>query len=398
MSVARPDRRESVRDARYEVLRIMAMLMILLCHAVADLPWGLEEYPGWRGSAAVALDNFAGQFGVSTFFMLSGFFLIDRPFSFKRPVKVVVQTFCYSTACTALMGLVYPHIPLLRQANMPWHGDVLAFHLYMGLAPVINNAYWFITAYVLMTLFSPLANLALHRLSRPQSLWFMCLAGFLSVLPYISFSGFAYSGLFWTTPVYALLCYAVGGWIRMHGRSVRWTPSAHHIATYAVGAYALLTLFVQASRQSAAPARFFGWKPMSLYGTLPLLEIGMSAMVLLALSRGPRHRSAIPGAAGRMVNAVAASTFGVYLIHQNVMVGGDVWRLAGMLAPPPHGAAIGVILLGAIVPGSFAVLSVVSWCFDHLVVRHVQDLAVRLLDGSRLERFAAGLSRAWLDG
>lgn len=395
-----PVRRESTRDARYEILRIAAMLMIVLCHAVAYLPWGLEEYPGWKGDAAIGVDQFGGQFGVSTFFMLSGFFLVDHPFSFKRPVKVLAQTFCYSAVCTAVMGLVYPHIGFLRQPNMPWHGVDLVFYLYIGLAPVINNAYWFITAYVLMTLFSPLVNLALARLTRSQALWFMCLAGFLSVMPFISFSGFAYNGLFWTTLVYALLCYAIGGWIRLHGRSLRRSPGMLHVLIYGVLAYAGLTAFIHVARGQSAVARFFAWKPRSIYGTLPLLAVILSAMILLALSRGPKHRSTLPTMSGKVVNAVAASTFGVYLIHQNMLVGSDVWRIAGRIAPAPspHGIVQAAFVLVAVVLAVFALLSACSWIFDNLVVRPLQNLAARALNGSRAERFAAELSRSWMEG
>ena len=389
-----------VRDGRYEWLRVGAMLCILLCHAVAHLPWRLEDQPGWRGALAVGVDQYAGQVGVSMFFMLSGFFLARRPFTFQRPVKVVVQTFCYSAACTLIALFVYPHMPALMHPDMPWRGRDLAYYLYMGLAPTLNDAYWFITAYVLMILFSPLANLAFRRLSSTQILWFMAVAGFLSVMPYVTFSGFAYNGLFWTTPVYALLCYAAGGWIRLYGAGVRARVSWPLAVGYGLVAFLALSAFIHAAQEQGPLARFLAWKPRSIYGTIPLLAVVFSAMVLLLVS-APRRAGARPvhGARGGsplsgLGGVLGSTVFGVYLIHQNWLIGNDVWRVAGWLAPEPQGALRKALMLGAVVVVSFVVLAVCSWCFDRVLVTPVQRLVSRLLAGSAAERFAAGLSDA----
>ena len=57
------------RDMRFEILRIIAMLLILSCHFVADIGWGLEQQESrlFR-AAALAWDQCAGQIGVCLFF------------------------------------------------------------------------------------------------------------------------------------------------------------------------------------------------------------------------------------------------------------------------------------------------------------------------------------------
>lgn len=347
----------------------------------------------------IAVDQYVGQVGVSLFFMLSGFFLIRKPFSFQRPAKVVVQTFCYSAVCTAVALFAYPHLPFLMHADMPWRGRVLAYYAYMGLVPVLNNAYWFITAYVLMVLFSPLVNMAFSRLSRTQVLWFMAVAGFLSIMPYVTFSEFAYNGLFWTTVTYALLCYALGGWIRLYGDAMRDRLNWPAIIGYALVSYLALAVFLHAARRQGTVARFFAWQPRSIYGTIPLLAMGLSAMVLLMVSAGHgrrrlRHGSPRPRRMARMGSALGSSVFGVYLIHQNWLIGNDVWRVAGWLAPEPSGFAWKAVILATIIVVTFAVLSACSWCFDRVVVSPVQRAVGRLLAGSAMERFACGLSFA----
>ena len=77
--------KESVkqRNLNIEVLRIIAMFLIVACHATLHLPWllhvdsNLDFLPGWKSALAYAVVQY-GQVGVSIFFIISGYFLYAR--------------------------------------------------------------------------------------------------------------------------------------------------------------------------------------------------------------------------------------------------------------------------------------------------------------------------------
>lgn len=79
--------KESVkqRNLNIEVLRIIAMFLIVACHATLHLPWllhvdsNLDFLPGWKSALAYAVVQY-GQVGVSIFFIISGYFLVRKAF------------------------------------------------------------------------------------------------------------------------------------------------------------------------------------------------------------------------------------------------------------------------------------------------------------------------------
>ena len=69
------------------------MLMILSCHFVANIGWGLENFGGVVQSLSFSIDQYFGQVGVCIFFTITGFFLVKKDFRLSRVVRTVVQTF-----------------------------------------------------------------------------------------------------------------------------------------------------------------------------------------------------------------------------------------------------------------------------------------------------------------
>lgn len=383
------------RDSRFERLRIVAMLAVVLCHAIAYLPWGLESAAGWKGSLAIAADQYLGQFGVTIFFLLSGYFLVQKPFDINRIVKIVVQTFCYSAVCLIIAICVVPNIHAFKHADMPWGGVTLVRYLYIGLFPIVNNAYWFITAYVLMIVFSPIVNVLFRLLTAKQAMWFIGVVGGFSILPYISFTGFAYNGLFWTTIVYAIFGYAIGGWIRLYGQSIHVHVSWLLIAIYTVFSFGVLLAFIEAARLQIGIAQFFAWAPRSIYGTLPLLPLLLSACIIFRISISTKNPLKIDNRFGAIVtNTIASSVFGIYLIHQNIIIGNDLWKIVGMIVPAPDGIfrkAVVCLLIGI---GVFMLLSLCSFVFDRLVVRPLQSVILSYIKKTSLNGFVMSLNRS----
>lgn len=374
------------RDSRFELLRIFSMLLILTCHFVAFMPWGLEQESGWRGSFFITIDQFFGQIGVCFFFVLSGFFLVKKSFRWQRVIKTIIQTILYSATLLLLSFVLHAVKPGLMGESPQWTRMEIAQRIYKGLLPVFNDQYWFITAYIIMLLFSPFVNILFTHCNKHQIIFLMVLLASFSLLPFVSFCGLGYSGLFWNPATYATLCYMVGGYLALHKiqKPMHLTKIRGLLliaASECIG-FSFLFLFMLAAQWQIGISRFFSWVPRSIFGTIPLIPISIIAIIFIVILNSKTEQ--YNGKSTITINTLASTVFGIYLIHQNQSIGQLTWILASKISPTrpdgiwPLGAISCVIILGV-----FIILALIAWIFDYIVVHPVQTIFIRLIENSQ---------------
>ena len=154
------------RQANLELLRIFSMLMIVMMHL---LNHGKILETTARGSLSYYLVwiLFGVSFvSISTYILISGYFLCETSFSFRRILKLEGQVWFYSVI------LYLASLLLLRQ---PFDMSSLIAAAF----PVLSCEYWFVTMYVGMLALSPFLNKLLTGLTQRQ---FRLLLGILFVL------------------------------------------------------------------------------------------------------------------------------------------------------------------------------------------------------------------------
>lgn len=363
------------RDVRFELLRIFAMFLIVLCHLVAHSGWRLEELPGWRGVVFLAVDNYAGQVGVGLFLLISGYFLVNKDFSWWRVIRTMTQTWCYSALLMLFMYVVTTFTPYFNWLSGVFGPQSIAHTLVLLLLPTLNGEYWFITVYVLLLVVSPFLNMVLRQASRKQLVALIAFLTFLSVMPYISFHPEGpHDAFYWTPFTYGLTLYVVGGWLRLYGATaLAQRLRCWHLAVYTVVSFAVLTGLLWLWKDESAISRFFVWDPRRIYGAFPVLPVLLSVGIMAVVGGHPR--SLMIGEKTRSVIQTAASSmFGVYLIHQHGLLSSVVWYLTdkALVTGLPVALLLCVFLMTLVV--LFAVLTAAAFVFDRLAVHPVQSL------------------------
>lgn len=203
----------SPRQANLELLRILAMFMVLILHYLSGTG-ALPELGGtWNGTsaAAVMLESLC-VVAVNVYVLISGYFLAVSDFRFGRILKLLSEVLFYTILIPAVLTLVG-----VMQA-----GEALSiYHIWNCIFPVESGHYWFVTAYVVMSLFSPLLNAAVKHLSRQELgtaigglLLFFSIGKSVSILMFAT-DRYGYDfGWF-------LVLYLIGGYLRRYGADLR---------------------------------------------------------------------------------------------------------------------------------------------------------------------------------
>ena len=197
------------------------MLLIVACHFIIHFNWNTHHYdlmliqePGWTNALKFLIVQY-GQVGVSIFFIISGYFLVDKTFKRRRIFKTWFQMFCYSSGffITLLIIGVFYKYPTVIQPLM--QGSELFRTIAASFFPFFYGSYWFISAYILMLLCAPFINSLCQSLSKRANLSLLVLFSFLSIQ--ILIFGRVSN---WNNLTYAIFGYLIGAFIKKNNTEI----------------------------------------------------------------------------------------------------------------------------------------------------------------------------------
>ena len=308
---------EKKRQANFELLRIIAMLMVIVLHYI--IKGNMSQSLSVDGSAENHLwwlvEGFCNV-AVNSYVLISGYFMIDARWHVSKLIKLVCQVLFYSVLIGVMMYLLVQVIKpafivsAVSKAGIDYSFGLTAW-LYIFL-PIEYEHYWFATAYVVLYMLSPVLAIAVKELPQkqlkciiiallcffciPKSInpyliptdnygydfgWFICLfliAGYIRQYDIEMFDSRKKAGILYVTSVIVNwgICAVSGAICRATGKLEYYTDMT----------YAYNYIFVLFS----SIAFFYIWKNTDI----------------------PEGRFS------KIVCAVAPLTFGVYLFHENI--------------------------------------------------------------------------------
>lgn len=293
------------RMANFELLRILAMLMVVTMHFLSRtgaLPAaGLGMLPKEREILGVIVESFC-IVAVNVYVLLSGYFLSEKSFSFRRLVRLLCQILFYTLLIPPVLAAL--GVLSLSEALNP-------YHLWNCLFPVESGHYWFVTAYVVMILFSPVLNAAAKALTRRQlKATILCLLFFFSFGK--SLSPFPFAADRYGYDFGWFLClYLIAAYLRKHGSA--WLYGKKRGAALYLGSCAGIAALALGSLFLCAETGI-----LEYYTSVPFhynfILCLTGALGLFGFFAGLR----IPeGGMSAAVRRISPGVFGVYLIHEH---------------------------------------------------------------------------------
>lgn len=276
------------RDSNIELLRIVAMFLIVLHHCA---------YRGFHNAPCLDVLQFGGGVGVNIFVLITGYFMVQHAVSLKKLVRLYVHVYLFCVGGY----LFYRACP--GTGPLPGVYTNISFFF-----PVLSAKYWFITTYFFLMLVSPCINVMIAGLSRIGLLKLICVM-------------MAFCSLSTTLPIshgmednfaLFLMLYLIGAGIRLHVRAAAVSP--YLMSMLLLG----LWFLVQGGILYGSVAHLGVLKSMLMSKT-GLPNLCLSLLLFLAFYGRKPWSSAI-------VNQISACTLGVYLIHTHPLLRSFIWH------------------------------------------------------------------------
>ncbi len=283
----------AVRESNFELLRNLAMFMVLIIHAnFVSLPTPMEPELTAAPIATIFryLTESLGIVSVNIFILISGWFRINT--NAKRVLKFVFQILCFWIGG-------YLVCLLLGGAVLSWEGILACFSL--------TKWDWFIKAYAVLLIIAPVLNAFVDQASDKQLRNFL-IAFFLFQSTYGWIGGGSRFFVYGYGPLSFIRLYLLAQYARRE--TCKETPNPFRLPKY----FDLLLFLVTAILNTAIALVYLksGHCVNSYVFAYcnPLVILG-SLFLLLFFSK-------LKMKPNRVINWFGASSFAVYLLHSQV--------------------------------------------------------------------------------
>ncbi len=300
-NVISADKRKD-RQSNFELLRIVLMLMIVAHHFTLHGGYPYTSDFSWN-KGFLMFFGAGGKIGVTVFLLISGYFLIKSGFTWRKLGRLVAQIWGYSLAIVAAAFCL--HLPLGTEK------ELLLYFLPLGYMS------WFAHSYLILFVLVPFINKLLLRASKRQLQWFL-LFGFLIwyVLPTVtSFMGHPIH-IGKSTTIKFVYVYIVGAYLQLYGAKLRISHGLWKAAAVYISIVGLDMLF---RWLQILPVNEEAWL-ISDFGDMESPLALVASVVLFLAFRQMR----VPQS--KAINTIAATTFGIYLIHDSMLLRPFIWQ------------------------------------------------------------------------
>lgn len=281
---------KKTRDSNMELLRLVAMLLIMMVHAsYRALPAPTPEAIA-ADSVSMFLQIMVESFtvvGVNVFVMLSGWYGIRLRWS--RLAELLFQIAFFTVLC---LGVYYALT------------DTLPPTPYLSILMLHEGDYWFVKTYIALYLLSPVLNAFVQTATQRQMA-----VTILSLFAFQWVYGWVFEATTWLRAGYSLpsfVClYLLARYLNIYKPTfTKWRPRTDLLVYLAICLMVTLTYFVLKSRFNLGGLLWFYNSPTTI----------IAAMFLLLFFSKLSFQS-------NLVNWMGISALAVYLTHSNTPLG-----------------------------------------------------------------------------
>lgn len=294
-------RTEKSRSSNFELLRIIAMFGIILCHCCTH---GFSYDAATEFNLNIALGRGMTVLGICgnyIFMLISGYFLCTSNFTWKKFFNIWIQMFFWTTVFTsAKIGFDI------------YSGETLSSRDLFGYLPVLSNASWYASSYLIFYVFLPFLNKLTENLNRKEHLTLTVILLVLgSIITNLYFQSAFRPGNLYNF----IMLYFVAAYIRKYAPEFSSKCAVNLFS--GIGLIALYFIFVILIY---LPGKNLEWNT-KVHLNLAAMMLFAPASIFIFCGFKNLNIGSI-----KAVNFIASLTFGIYLIHDNSKLRPVLWN------------------------------------------------------------------------
>lgn len=315
---------KKTRQTNIEVLRILAMFMIIALHYLGKgntlLPYQNEGF-NQNGFLSWTLESLSFV-SVNIYILISGYFLVDSKFKLEKILQLWLQMFFYSAGIFAIFKI----FGILPEKYMN------IYYIDIFVRPLGMQHNWFPSMYVILFLSSPFLAVVVKKISKKQLqvLIFVLLIFFSNILKAVYPFGPGFDdngyGVIW------MVClFMIAGYIKLYVPITgKWGKKilVYLICSLAtVISYFAISYLYLLTDKGADQIKFF-----YAYNS-PTVIVASIALFLAFLNMGQKKRRDEDKKhpfVNKVILYIASLTFGIYLIHEHMLLRNlwiDFWKV-----------------------------------------------------------------------
>ena len=280
------------RSSNLELYRIIVMLLIVAHHYVVNsgLISVMDESPFAIKSIFLFLFGAWGKTGINCFVLITGYFMCKSQITPRKFFKLLFEIEFYKIVFYLIFTLTgYQEFSFLT--------------LVKAILPITQVAQNFSGCYLLFYLCIPFLNLLVKNMSEKQHILLLCLAGVI----YVFFGTIPKLGVTMNYVTWFICLYFIGSYIRLYPKKIFDSTKIWGWLTlvfFLISCVSVLVCLWLGTKIESQIAYYF----VSDSNTFLAVALGVSSFLFFKNLKIKQSK---------FINTVAASTFGVLLIHAN---------------------------------------------------------------------------------
>lgn len=316
------------RKSNFELLRIFAMFIIIWNHLCNSIYFELNHAIDFNLVISKAFYVWTGNLGNYLFIFVSGYFVSNSRFSWRKVFKLWFQIFTISV----VIGIVFY---IFKLSIITGNVNSLGFYnadtdliiskrvfstkdLFQSLLPTLLGNNWFASAYLLFYMFTPFLNEFLRILDQNSHKKLILLMGIVGTVLYM----IPGQGIFESNNLfYFILAYFIANYIKIYDPKILKNQKINLLLSLVLSIIFILWIILiiwlndKLSFINREFIRFFSY-PFAL-NRFPIL---ICSIFVFCFFKNLQIKN------NKLINLFASTTFGVYLIHENPFLKGVLWH------------------------------------------------------------------------
>lgn len=276
------------RNSNIELLRILCMIAIIIHHSFVHS--GISISIENTNTLILSIIQILGKTANNIFILTTGYYMINKKINKEKIIKLIGEILFYS------YSILFVYLVFCKEKEI---GIIIK-----SILPITFNAEWFVTSYILLYITIPFINALINNLTKKEmSVLIIIFIVCFSILPTINLLSEYFSNYIWF-----ILLYLVGAYTKLYENKEFSKYSKCFIVVSSIAIICVITSIA-----------CFNMRRLGLLEINSFLVFILAYSIFMDFINKKEYSNSI-------INYVASSSLGIYLIHDNVIIRALMWK------------------------------------------------------------------------